>query len=147
MSAVPKFFDKWRPTSQGMSRRLGRRGILILSSKEILSAASIQFKDVNAKSRNKTNKQTPWLQSASDLYRPRDRRLSVKLVSSFEDRGCSVVSTTDPNGRILCFLDRSPYLFFQVAQQKYIHTFISKASSISKNWDWVRREAAVDRSV
>jgi hypothetical protein len=48
-----------------------------------------------------------------------DRRLSAKLVPTFADRGCLVVSTTDPHGRILGFLDRSRYYFFQVAPQLY----------------------------
>jgi hypothetical protein len=64
-----------------------------------------------------TNKQqTPWSESASELYRPSDRRLSAKLVPTFADRGCHVVSVTDPYGRILDFLDRSRYFFCQVAQ-------------------------------
>jgi hypothetical protein len=52
------------------------------------------------------NKHTPWSESASELYRPSDRRLSAKLVSIFADRECHVVSVTDPYGRILDFLDR-----------------------------------------
>jgi hypothetical protein len=39
---------------------------------------------------------TPWPESASELYRPSDRRLSAKSVSTFMDRGCHVVSVTDP---------------------------------------------------
>jgi hypothetical protein len=31
----------------------------------------------------KQNKKTLWLQSASELYRPSDRRLSAKLVPTF----------------------------------------------------------------
>jgi hypothetical protein len=62
---------------------------------------------------------TPWSQSASELYRPRDRRLSAKLVPTFEDRGCRVVSATDPHDRILGFLDRSRYYFFQIAPHVY----------------------------
>jgi hypothetical protein len=46
------------------------------------------------------NKQTPWLQSASELYRPSGRRLSAKLVPTFADGGCRVVSAMDPHGRI-----------------------------------------------
>jgi hypothetical protein len=46
-------------------------------------------------------------------------RLSAKLVPNFADRGCRVVSVTDPYGRILCLLDRSRYFFFQVAPQLY----------------------------
>jgi hypothetical protein len=56
---------------------------------------------------------------ASKLYRPSYCRLSAKLVPTFVDRGCYVVSTTDPYGRILGFLDRSRYIFFQVAPQLY----------------------------
>jgi hypothetical protein len=62
-------------------------------------------------------KKTPWTYPASELYRPSDRRLSAKFVPTFADRGCRVVSATDSNGRILGFLDRSRYYFFQVAPQ------------------------------
>jgi CBS-domain-containing membrane protein len=54
-------------------------------------------------------KTTPWPESASELYRPSDRRMSAKLVPTFSDRRCHVVSVTDPYGRILGFLDRSRY--------------------------------------
>jgi hypothetical protein len=37
----------------------------------------------------------------SELYRPSDRRLSAKLVSNLADRGCRVVSATNPNGRFI----------------------------------------------
>jgi hypothetical protein len=50
---------------------------------------------------------TPWPESASELYRQGDSRLSAKLVPSFADRVCHVVSVTDSYGRILGFLDRS----------------------------------------
>jgi hypothetical protein len=49
-------------------------------------------------------KQTPWLESASELYRPSDRRLSAHLVPTFADRGRRVVSATDPHGCNLGFL-------------------------------------------
>jgi hypothetical protein len=39
---------------------------------------------------------TPWHESASEIYRPKDRRLSAKLVPNFEDRLCHVVSLMDP---------------------------------------------------
>jgi hypothetical protein len=52
---------------------------------------------------------TPWSESASELYRPSDRHLSAKGLPTFADRGCHVVSVTDPYGRILGFLDRSRY--------------------------------------
>jgi hypothetical protein len=62
-------------------------------------------------------KQTPWPEIASELYRPSDRSLLAKLVPAFADRGCHVVSVADPHGRILGFLDKSRYFFFQVAPQ------------------------------
>jgi hypothetical protein len=60
-----------------------------------------------------------WPASASELYRPSDRRSSVKLVPTFADRGCHDASVTDPFGRILGSLHRSRYFFFQVAPQLY----------------------------
>jgi hypothetical protein len=62
---------------------------------------------------------TPWPESVNELYRPRDRRLSAKLLPTFADGGCHVVSVTDPYGPILDFLNRSRYFFFQVAPQLY----------------------------
>jgi hypothetical protein len=44
-------------------------------------------------------KKPPWSESASELYRPSDRRLSVKWLPTFADRGCHMVSVTDPSGR------------------------------------------------
>jgi hypothetical protein len=54
-------------------------------------------------------KKTPWSDSASELYRPSDRRLSAKRLPTCADRGCHVVSVTDPSDRILGFLYRSRY--------------------------------------
>jgi hypothetical protein len=42
---------------------------------------------------------TPWSESASELHRPSDRRLSAKRLPTF-----CVVSVTDPYGRIFDFL-------------------------------------------
>jgi hypothetical protein len=50
---------------------------------------------------------TPWPESASELYRPIDRRLSAKLVPTFADSERGVVSATNPKGRILGFLDQA----------------------------------------
>jgi hypothetical protein len=54
--------------------------------------------EVNGINYNKT-KQTSWFQSSSELYRLSDRRLSAKLVPALADRGCRVVSATNPHGR------------------------------------------------
>jgi hypothetical protein len=48
----------------------------------------------------------------------------AKLVPAYVDRGCRVVSSTDPYGRNLGFLGCSRYYFFQVAPQLY-------------SWRWV----------
>jgi hypothetical protein len=60
-----------------------------------------------------THKKTLWSESASELYLLSDRRLSAKWLATFADKGCHVVSVTDPYGRILGFLDRSRYLFIK----------------------------------
>jgi hypothetical protein len=66
--------------------------------------------DCNQSVQNKKkNKQTPWSESASELYRPSGRRLSAKRLPTFADKGCHVISVTDPYGRNLDFLDRSRY--------------------------------------
>jgi hypothetical protein len=43
-----------------------------------------------------SNVLTKTFSSASELYQPSDRRLSAKLVPTFADRGCRVVSATEP---------------------------------------------------
>jgi hypothetical protein len=45
---------------------------------------------------------------------------SAKLAPPFTDRRCRVVSVMDPYIRILDFLDRSRYFFFQVAPQLHL---------------------------
>jgi hypothetical protein len=56
-------------------------------------------------------------QSAREPYLSVDRRLTEKLVPTFADRGCHVVSAANPRGLNFGFLDRSRYYFFQVAPQ------------------------------
>jgi hypothetical protein len=56
----------------------------------------------------KTDKQTSY------------HRLSTKLVRTFADRRCRVVSATDPYGRILDFLDRNRYHFL-LSKLIFIH--------------------------
>jgi hypothetical protein len=57
------------------------------------------------------------LQSVSELYRRQP--LVGEASTNFWDRGCSMVSTTDPYGSILSFLHQSRYFFFQEAPQFY----------------------------
>jgi hypothetical protein len=56
---------------------------------------------------------------ATHFERPSDSRLSAKLLPTFADRGCRVVSVKDPYGSVLGFLDRSRYYCFRVAPQLY----------------------------
>jgi hypothetical protein len=53
-------------------------------------------------------KQTPWPESASELYRLSDRRLLAKSVPTFEDGGVSLSQIGgSPTAVITVFLDRS----------------------------------------
>jgi hypothetical protein len=70
----------------------------------VLSPRSISLSSTHLK-----QKQAVWPESASELYRPSDCRLSAKFVQTFADRGCHVVSVTDPYGRILGLLDRDTF--------------------------------------
>jgi hypothetical protein len=63
------------------------------------------------------NKKTLWPESASELHRLSDYRLSAKLVPTFAGRRRCVVSATDPHGRSHDLLGRSRYFFFEVAPQ------------------------------
>jgi hypothetical protein len=56
---------------------------------------------------------------------PSDRRLSAKLVTDFVDMWWHVGSVTDTYDRILRFLDRSCYFFFQVALQLYSRRWLA----------------------
>jgi hypothetical protein len=57
---------------------------------------------------------TPWPETASELYRPSDSRLSAKIVPTLADKKCHVVSVMNPYCRNLGLLDRSRYFFFQL---------------------------------
>jgi hypothetical protein len=106
--------DKWGRSEVAVA---GRRPYKETQKRISRWSYSIKFifkgKETNKK------KQAPWLESASELYRPSNRRLYAKLVPTFADRGCRVVSATDPYSRILGSLDWSCYYFFQVDLQLY----------------------------
>jgi hypothetical protein len=81
-------------------------------------------------------------QSTSGPYLSSDRRLSVKLVPKFADRGCRVVNAANPHGRNFDFLDRGRYYFFQVAPQlssrgwvdPVPHPLLLRKSGSAGNW-------------
>jgi hypothetical protein len=84
-------------------------------NKDLERSVGEQFPFNNNQGQNLTS----WSESTSDLYRPNDCHFSAKLVPTFADRGCPVVSATDTYCCILDFLDRSRYFFFQAAPQLY----------------------------
>jgi hypothetical protein len=53
---------------------------------------------------------TPWPESVSEIYQLIDCCLSAKLVATFADRGCHMVSVTNPHSRNLSFLTRAATL-------------------------------------
>jgi hypothetical protein len=77
----------------------------------------------------KKKKKKPWSESARELYRPSDRRLSANWLPTCADRRCHVVSVTDPPGRIFRFSRQKPLLFYQVAPQ-FVLTRLSGPRSI-----------------
>jgi hypothetical protein len=90
---------------------------------------------------NKQKPNSPWPRSATELYRPSDCHLSAKLA----DSGCQAVSVTDPYGSILDFLDRSRYLFFQVAPQLYSRGWVDpRFRPTTSQKIWKRRESNPD---
>jgi hypothetical protein len=68
---------------------------------------------------------TLWSESTSELNQPSYCCLSAKLVPTFADRWCHVVTVADPYGCILGFLDRSGYFVFQVAPQFYSRGWVA----------------------
>jgi hypothetical protein len=101
-----------------VTNTLGEHNVPIISVE--MKMESVGFLETLSTTYQTTKtKLTPWPQFASEFYRPSDRRMSAKLMPTFADSECCVLSATDPCGRILCFLDRSHYFFFQVAPQLY----------------------------
>jgi hypothetical protein len=61
---------------------------------------------------------------------------------TFDDRGCCVVSATDPYYHVLDFLDRSHYFCFQVAPQLYSRGWVDpRYRLITSQKIWQRRES------
>jgi hypothetical protein len=77
-------------------------------------------------------KKTPWPESTSKLYQLSDHRFSAKSVSTFADRGCHVVSVTNPYGHILDFLDRP-----QIHTQLYVSLDSSVLCWVNSKATWV----------
>jgi hypothetical protein len=84
---------------------------------------------------------TPWSESASELYRPSDRHLSAKCLPTFADRGCHMVSVTDPYGRILDFMYRSRYLFLPSSSSLVLMRLSGPRSRPTTFFFWQCRES------
>jgi hypothetical protein len=67
--------------------------------------------------KDRTENVTVKLRGMSPRANCTDR--AAKLVPTFADTGCHVVSVTDSYYRNLDFLDRSRYVFFQVVPHLY----------------------------
>jgi hypothetical protein len=78
------------------------------------------------------------LRGLSPLTNYTDRRLSAKLLPTFADRGCHVVSVTVHYGRILGFLDWSRYIFLQ-ADPVPDPLFLKKSGSAENPDLWITR--------
>jgi hypothetical protein len=111
-------------SGQATTNSFHNRSITLLTSLSLDTAVCAT--DSVTKQTTKLSKiilKTPWSESASELYRKSDRSLSAKLVQNFADRGCRVVSATDPHG-----LDRSRYLFYQAVPQLYLRGLVDPVS-------------------
>jgi hypothetical protein len=95
-------------------------------------------------------KKPQWSESAREQYRPSDRPLSAKLVPTFADRGCHVVSVTDPYARILGFLDRIRCFLFQVSPQLYSRGWVGPVLLLLRksdsSWNRTRTSGSVART-
>jgi hypothetical protein len=69
-------------------------------------------------------KKPPWPKSASELYRPSDRRLSAKLVPAFADRRMSRSQRGVSPTAVISVFRPEPLLFFQVATQLYSRDWV-----------------------
>jgi hypothetical protein len=64
-------------------------------------------------------KKTPWSESANELYRPRNRRLSAKWLPTFADREVTRGQREGSLRTYSLFSRQEPLLFYQVAPQLY----------------------------
>jgi hypothetical protein len=91
-------------------------------------------------------KELLWPESASELYQLSDLLLSVKLVPTLSERGCHVVSVTDPYSRNFDFLDRRRYFFFQVAPQLYSRDWVDFSGNLVPPEIWIWASGSVAKN-
>jgi hypothetical protein len=87
-------------------------------------------------------KKIPCLWSASELRRPSDLRFLARLVLTFADRGCCVVSATDSPGRYSRFSRPEPLLFIPVSSSVVLTRLSGPRSRPTASQKiWKRRES------
>jgi hypothetical protein len=109
--------DSWAPRESLQKRREHWQGCRKLVSRIASKSFTNVFKSASLSTESKTK-----LHGVSPRAKYTDRAIAPCRRSDcqrFADRGCHVVSVTDPYGRILGFLDRSRYFFLQVFPQLY----------------------------
>jgi hypothetical protein len=93
IEAIRQFPCIWKTKSEDFKNKLKRDEalqVLLAMVRTKVPNADLEFLQ--------KKKKTPWLWSASELYRPSDCRLLAKLMPTLADRGCCVVSATNPHG-------------------------------------------------
>jgi hypothetical protein len=83
MGNIPQVLQQNRKEIDVRERMDKVKYMNIIRNKIIIKLRVINHLNCKAKKETKT----PWPESASELYRPNDRRLLEKLVPTFADRG------------------------------------------------------------
>jgi hypothetical protein len=112
-----KFLEKWRNTVIRVSTQISGCNFRLPVNKDVSPLIALFCSKENYRLWALNRNSVAWAESASEPYRPSDRRLSAKLMPTIPERRCYVVTVTDPYDRTLDFLHRSRYFFFQVAPQ------------------------------
>jgi hypothetical protein len=118
------FPQNWSPLKHSRCRRLWITYFIIYSV--LTSTAMLGIKQFYISFTNKAMKikQTPWPESARELYRTSERRLSVKVVPTFYGQRTWRAQrdwSLRPYSR---FSRPEPLLFFQVAPQLYSRAWV-----------------------
>jgi hypothetical protein len=115
-----KYDDEWCPEKSRTSRGRKRGRHPCSTNKSPTSLPLPVRKFIKVSVRNGGQLQDTDKGIVKEVSNIVQKQTPVKLMSTFADRGCCMVSTMDPYGHILDFLDRSCYFFFQVAPQLYL---------------------------
>jgi alpha-acetolactate decarboxylase len=89
--------------TDGKNYKAQTRFLQCMTNSEITYSVFLSVQELFNNNKKTNKNQIPWLESASKLYQLSNSRLSAKLVPTFVNRGCRMVSATDPYCRILDF--------------------------------------------